>query len=157
MNALPKDPVPPVIRMLEPLSSDTVSWPSRLSTSAGPDPLLTTGLTIPWADSVPSDPRRGGTGLSQIGTSPRTLLVRCDVGPAYGVGHLMRCVALAEEYAARGFEVVFSAEVDSVPFALDQVGSRGFRWVEPAGLGGRPGRAGQGSGRRGDRLLRPAP
>ncbi len=69
--------------------------------------------------------------MSQIGTPPRTLLVRCDVGPAYGVGHLMRCVALSEEYAARGFEVVFSAEVDSVPFALDQLGSRGFRWVSP--------------------------
>ena len=53
--------------------------------------------------------------------------MRCDVGPAYGVGHLMRCVALAEEFAARGFEVVFSAEVDSVPFALDQLGRRGFR------------------------------
>lgn len=57
--------------------------------------------------------------------------MRCDVGPSYGVGHLMRCVALAEEYAARGFEVVFSADVESVPFARDQLQRRGLRWVRP--------------------------
>lgn len=61
----------------------------------------------------------------------RSLLVRCDVGPTYGVGHLMRCVALSEEFADRGFEVTFSADVGSVPFARDQLSSRGFRWVPP--------------------------
>ncbi len=61
----------------------------------------------------------------------RTLLVRCDVGPEYGVGHLMRCVALAEEFAGRGFEVVFSADAESVPFAREQLLRRGFRWVRP--------------------------
>ena len=69
--------------------------------------------------------------MSQIRTLPRRLLVRCDVGPAYGVGHLMRCVALSEEFASRGFEVVFSADVESVPFAQDQLRARGFRWVAP--------------------------
>jgi spore coat polysaccharide biosynthesis predicted glycosyltransferase SpsG len=71
--------------------------------------------------------------LSQIRTSPRTLLVHCDVGPAFGVGHLMRCVALSEEFASRGFAVIFSGEVDSVPFAQEQLRSRGFRWVDPPG------------------------
>jgi spore coat polysaccharide biosynthesis predicted glycosyltransferase SpsG len=61
----------------------------------------------------------------------RSLLVRCDVGPTYGVGHLMRCVALSEEFAARGFEVTFSADVATVPFARDQLSRRGFRWVDP--------------------------
>ncbi len=61
----------------------------------------------------------------------RTLLVRCDVGPEYGVGHLMRCVALAEEFAGRGFEVVFSADAGSVPFAREQLLRRGFGWVQP--------------------------
>ena len=69
--------------------------------------------------------------MSQIASSASRLLVRCDVGPAYGVGHLMRCVALAEEFAARGHEVVFSAAVEDVPFALEQVRRRGFRWVDP--------------------------
>ena len=71
--------------------------------------------------------------MSQIASPAPTLLVRCDVGPAYGVGHLMRCVALAEEFAARGHEVVFSAAVEDVPFALEQVRRRGFRWVDPPG------------------------
>lgn len=57
--------------------------------------------------------------------------MRCDVGPTYGVGHLMRCVALSEEFAARGFEIVFSADVETVPFALEQLRGRGFRWVAP--------------------------
>jgi spore coat polysaccharide biosynthesis predicted glycosyltransferase SpsG len=43
----------------------------------------------------------------------------------------MRCVALAEEFAGRGFEVVFSADVESVPFALEQVRRRGFTWIGP--------------------------
>ena len=37
----------------------------------------------------------------------------------------------AEEFAARGFEIVFSADVETVPFALDQLRERGFRWVAP--------------------------
>ena len=31
--------------------------------------------------------------------------MRCDAGPRRGVGHLVRCVALAEEFLARGAEV----------------------------------------------------
>jgi len=58
-----------------------------------------------------------------------TLVVRCDLGPSLGVGHLMRCVALAEEFAARGFRVVFCADAGEVPFALEQLRSRGFAWV----------------------------
>lgn len=59
---------------------------------------------------------------------PRQLLVViCDVGPSYGVGHLMRCTALAEEFATRGFEVLFVGDVTSVPFAQRQLESRGFR------------------------------
>ena len=47
--------------------------------------------------------------------------------PASGVGHLMRCIALAEEFAARGHEVVFSATVEDVPFALEQVAAAASR------------------------------
>jgi len=58
-----------------------------------------------------------------------TFVVRCDLGPSLGVGHLMRCVALAEEFAARGFRVVFCADAGEVPFALEQLRARGFDWV----------------------------
>ena len=51
---------------------------------------------------------------------------RCDVGPSIGVGHVMRSLALAEEVAARGIEPVFLADVQSLPWAEEQVVSRGF-------------------------------
>ncbi|MDQ6688484.1 MAG: spore coat protein [Actinomycetota bacterium] len=60
-----------------------------------------------------------------------TLVAFCDVGPASGVGHLMRCIALAEEYAARGFRVVFAADAAAVPFARGQLAARGFECVPP--------------------------
>jgi len=67
------------------------------------------------------------------GRPGRVLVVVCDVGPTHGVGHLMRSVALAEEFAARGFAVVFAADVDSVPFARAQLDARGFGSVAPFG------------------------
>lgn len=59
------------------------------------------------------------------------LAVLCDVGPTHGVGHLMRCVALAEEFAARGHRVVFVSEADRIPFAARQLAARGFGSVRP--------------------------
>ncbi len=43
----------------------------------------------------------------------------------------MRCIALSEEYAARGFRVVFAADAAAVPFARDQLAARGFECVPP--------------------------
>ncbi|HEX4189377.1 MAG TPA: spore coat protein [Marmoricola sp.] len=64
-----------------------------------------------------------------------TLVIFCDVGPAYGVGHLMRCLALGEEFADRGWSVVVAADVASVPFAQAQVDARGFTHQQaPAGV-----------------------
>ncbi|MGH3368883.1 MAG: PseG/SpsG family protein [Nocardioidaceae bacterium] len=61
------------------------------------------------------------------------VLVRCDVGPTLGVGHLMRCLALAEELMERDLAVVFCAEVGSVPWAEEQLARRGIGWVPPVG------------------------
>ena len=57
--------------------------------------------------------------------------VRCDVGPTRGIGHVMRCLALAEELIGRGVEVVFVCDSHTVPWANDQILARGIR-VEPA-------------------------
>jgi spore coat polysaccharide biosynthesis predicted glycosyltransferase SpsG len=57
--------------------------------------------------------------------------VRCDVGPAVGIGHVMRCLALAEEVRRRGVELVFVCDADTVPWAAGQIAARGIE-VRPA-------------------------
>ncbi|HEX4814857.1 MAG TPA: hypothetical protein VFV66_19115, partial [Nonomuraea sp.] len=63
---------------------------------------------------------------------------RCDAGPEIGVGHLVRCVALAEELRGRGVEVVFLGAVNGSEWARAQLGARGLPLVaapaDPAGL-----------------------
>jgi spore coat polysaccharide biosynthesis predicted glycosyltransferase SpsG/RimJ/RimL family protein N-acetyltransferase len=41
------------------------------------------------------------------------LLLRCDGGPGVGVGHVVRCLALAEEAVGRGHEVSLLGRLDS--------------------------------------------
>jgi spore coat polysaccharide biosynthesis predicted glycosyltransferase SpsG len=60
------------------------------------------------------------------------VVIRCDAGRQVGIGHVMRCVALAEEIAARGRPVVFVADLDAVDWARDQVLGRGFAHRAPA-------------------------
>lgn len=60
-----------------------------------------------------------------------TVAFLCDLGPVRGTGHVMRCVALAEELAARGVRCEVVADFESVPWAADQVAARGFG-VHPA-------------------------
>lgn len=57
--------------------------------------------------------------------------VRCDVGPVRGIGHVMRCLALAEELHSRGAELVFVCDSPSVPWVHEQIRMRGIA-VEPA-------------------------
>ncbi|TDC03336.1 spore coat protein [Nonomuraea longispora] len=52
--------------------------------------------------------------------------LRCDAGVSSGVGHLVRCVALAEELRARGVEVVFLGQVRGSAWARAQLDERGL-------------------------------
>lgn len=52
--------------------------------------------------------------------------IACDAGPHRGIGHVMRCLALAEEFAGRGTDVVFVTDIDDVPWAAEQLRRRGF-------------------------------
>ena len=54
------------------------------------------------------------------------LLVRADAGPAIGVGHVMRCIALAEAWIELGGRVVFASAVLPVPIEarIAQMGCR---------------------------------
>ncbi len=52
----------------------------------------------------------------------------CDAGRLAGLGHLMRCVALAEELAGRGLTPVFVVDLGELPWAREQLATRGFAW-----------------------------
>ena len=64
--------------------------------------------------------------------SQETVVVWCDLAPEVGVGHLMRCVALAEELSARGRRVHFLVDAGRVPFAAAQLKARGMGSTAPA-------------------------
>lgn len=50
--------------------------------------------------------------------------LRCDAGRQVGVGHLARCVALAEELRSRSVEVELFGDLGGVTWAHDQLTSR---------------------------------
>ncbi|GIF15227.1 PseG/SpsG family protein [Actinoplanes teichomyceticus] len=54
--------------------------------------------------------------------------IRCDAGPRTGVGHLVRCVALAEELTGRGVDVHFLSDLGGVTWAQAQLEQRGLPW-----------------------------
>jgi spore coat polysaccharide biosynthesis predicted glycosyltransferase SpsG len=55
--------------------------------------------------------------------------LRCDAGPTIGVGHLIRCLALADELLARGAEVSLVGDLGGVAWVEEQVGERGLPLV----------------------------
>ncbi|WP_433373621.1 PseG/SpsG family protein [Actinoplanes sp. CA-142083] len=57
--------------------------------------------------------------------------IRCDAGARSGVGHLVRCVALAEELVARGAGVRFLSDLGGVEWAEAQLSQRGLPWHPP--------------------------
>jgi spore coat polysaccharide biosynthesis predicted glycosyltransferase SpsG len=52
---------------------------------------------------------------------------RCDTGALTGVGHLIRCIALAEELLSRHVQVLFLGDLAGVPWAARQLYDRGLR------------------------------
>ncbi|MBV8756666.1 MAG: UDP-2,4-diacetamido-2,4,6-trideoxy-beta-L-altropyranose hydrolase [Deltaproteobacteria bacterium] len=60
------------------------------------------------------------------------LLVRADAGPAIGVGHVMRCIALAEAWIELGGRVVFASADLPVPIEA-RIAQLGCRVVAVAG------------------------
>ena len=64
--------------------------------------------------------------------------LRCDASPSTGVGHLARCLALADELGARAVAVTVLGRIDDVPWLDRAVADRGIDVVappdDPAGL-----------------------
>ncbi|BFU47277.1 PseG/SpsG family protein [Krasilnikovia sp. MM14-A1004] len=54
--------------------------------------------------------------------------IRCDAGPRTGVGHLVRCVALAEELVHQGVAVHFLSDLGGVAWAHAQLERRRLAW-----------------------------
>ncbi|RZT77441.1 spore coat polysaccharide biosynthesis predicted glycosyltransferase SpsG [Micromonospora violae] len=52
--------------------------------------------------------------------------MRCDAGPRRGVGHLVRCLALAEEFLARGADVTVFGTVERLDWAVAELAARGI-------------------------------
>lgn len=61
--------------------------------------------------------------------SDETLVVRADAGPRIGLGHLMRCLALAEAWTARRGPAVFVTGAGSEP-VRQRIEREGFRLVD---------------------------
>jgi spore coat polysaccharide biosynthesis predicted glycosyltransferase SpsG len=59
--------------------------------------------------------------------------LRCDGGPEIGVGHLIRCLALADELVARGAEVTLIGDLGGVSWVEEQVIERGLARVAAPG------------------------
>ncbi|MBB5870610.1 spore coat polysaccharide biosynthesis predicted glycosyltransferase SpsG [Allocatelliglobosispora scoriae] len=55
-----------------------------------------------------------------------TVGIRCDAGATTGVGHLVRCVALAEELTSRGVPVLFLGDLGGIAWAEQQLTRRGL-------------------------------
>ncbi len=60
------------------------------------------------------------------------LLFRADAGRATGVGHVMRCLAIAETVRSGGDAVALSGSVDDVPWLSELLAGNGIELLEPA-------------------------
>jgi spore coat polysaccharide biosynthesis predicted glycosyltransferase SpsG len=61
----------------------------------------------------------------------RRVAVRCDLATATGRLHVVRSLALAEELALRGVQVLFVADVEADDWAHMQIAARGLETVPP--------------------------
>ncbi|GAA4209462.1 PseG/SpsG family protein [Actinocatenispora rupis] len=60
-----------------------------------------------------------------------TVALVADAGRVRGLGHVMRCLALAEQLAPRGLDPVFVADLADLPWAVARLAERDLTWVPP--------------------------
>jgi len=61
------------------------------------------------------------------------IIFRCDANHRIGWGHFVRCLALAEEFLLRGWEVLFLSDLQDSPWAQAQLRNRGIAFAGAAG------------------------
>ncbi|MDP8224327.1 MAG: hypothetical protein P9L99_13265 [Candidatus Lernaella stagnicola] len=59
------------------------------------------------------------------------LLFRCDAGPQIGLGHVVRCLALAEAFLNRGHAVEFVSDFGGLEWPARQLAERGLPHAPP--------------------------
>ncbi|MGJ3510078.1 PseG/SpsG family protein [Enemella sp. A6] len=60
------------------------------------------------------------------------IALRCDCSPTMGTGHVIRSLALAEEFLARGDEVVMLGSTNGMAWPEQQIAARGLRMMPAA-------------------------
>ncbi|WP_353950864.1 hypothetical protein V6K52_14640 [Knoellia sp. S7-12] len=55
--------------------------------------------------------------------------LRCDAAPSTGVGHLARCLALADELRSRAVGVTVIGRIEGAPWLTEAVGTRGIEVI----------------------------
>ncbi|NRQ34925.1 spore coat protein [Nonomuraea sp. NN258] len=68
--------------------------------------------------------RPGRSRTEEPRRAPGPVAIRCDAGARSGAGHLVRCVALAEELRSRDVEVIFLGDVSGSEWARAQLDER---------------------------------
>lgn len=64
-----------------------------------------------------------------MSTSPARVGIRVDGWPSLGVGHVIRCLALADELTGRGAHVLLIGRVEGVSWVDAEIASRGLSLV----------------------------
>jgi spore coat polysaccharide biosynthesis predicted glycosyltransferase SpsG len=82
---------------------------------------------IVWASSVP---RRAGSGNR---VADMRVIFRADATPSIGTGHVMRCWAIAEELASRGWQVEWQGAIE-VPWLFATLATAGWPVSHPGSI-----------------------
>jgi spore coat polysaccharide biosynthesis predicted glycosyltransferase SpsG len=88
-------------------------------------------MSLTETRALPSGQPRG-LGHAFVASGGELVAIRCDALPETGVGHLVRCTALAEELVSRGYDVTFFGDVTHVPWAARQLEERELPIVSAA-------------------------
>ena len=57
------------------------------------------------------------------------IVLRADASKKYGSGHVMRSLAILEEFKTRGYEIVYIGKIDRMPWLSAKIDSFGFNLV----------------------------